>query len=381
MNVEKIQGLNPEYIQYIVLGILGLMALIQLYYWLIEMSGPAFSAAKQKLSEKLPPVSVVICARNELKNLRIFLPAVLDQDYPDYQVVVVNDCSWDESQNFLDEMADAYPRLKVVTLKEQEKYQHGKKFALTLGIKGAAHEHLLLTDADCKPEGRNWIRTMMTGFSQGKELVISYGAYMKEPGLLNKWIRFDTVLNAFMYLTRGMRGKAYMGVGRNLAYTKTLFFRNKGFANHYHIMSGDDDLFINETATADNASVVVQPQAFTYSKPKTSITTWIWQKKRHMSTGTHYKGRDRRLIGLYFFSLFLFWISVILALLVKLNWQIVVGIVSIRLLTQMIVSWKGYKQLGESDLLLFLPFFDFMSAFIYPLLAVSNLFIKTKSWK
>lgn len=381
MTVEKIPGLTPEYLQYIVLGLLGLMAFLQLYYWLIEMSGPAFKSGKQQISDKLPPVSVVICARNELKNLRNFLPSILDQDYPEYQVVVVNDCSWDESQNYLDEMADAYARLKVVTLKEQEKYQHGKKFALTLGIKGAAHEYLLLTDADCKPEGRNWIRTMMSGFTPGKEIVISYGAYMKEPGLLNKWIRFDTVLNAFMYLTRGMNGKAYMGVGRNLAYTKSLFFKNKGFANHYHIMSGDDDLFINETATAQNTAVVIQPQAFTFSKPKTSLTTWIWQKKRHMSTGTHYKGRDRRLIGLYFFSLFLFWFAVILALLVKLNWQIVVGIVSIRLLTQMIVSWKGFRQLGESDLLFLFPVFDLIAAFVYPLLAVSNLFIKTKSWK
>ncbi len=381
MTVEKIPGLTPEYLQYIVLGLLGLMAFLQLYYWLIEMSGPAFKTGKQQISDKLPPVSVVICARNELKNLRNFLPSILDQDYPEYQVVVVNDCSWDESQNYLDEMADAYTRLKVVTLKEQEKYQHGKKFALTLGIKGAAHEYLLLTDADCKPEGRNWIRSMMSGFTLGKEIVISYGAYMKEPGILNKWIRFDTVLNAFMYLTRGMNGKAYMGVGRNLAYTKSLFFKNKGFANHYHIMSGDDDLFINETATAQNTAVVIQPQAFTFSKPKTSLTTWIWQKKRHMSTGTHYKGRDRRLIGLYFFSLFLFWFAVILALLVKLNWQIVVGIVSIRLLTQMIVSWKGFRQLGESDLLFLFPVFDLIAAFVYPLLAVSNLFIKTKSWK
>lgn len=169
MIVEKIPGLTPEYLQYIVLGLLSLMAFLQLYYWLLEMSGPAFKAANQKKSDKLPPVSIVICARNELKNLRKLLPSILDQDYPEYQVVVVNDCSWDESQNYLDEMADAYARLKVVTLKEQEKYQHGKKFALTLGIKAATHEYLLLTDADCKPEGRNWIRTMMQGRLYSRE--------------------------------------------------------------------------------------------------------------------------------------------------------------------------------------------------------------------
>ncbi len=333
-------------------ALLLLAGLIQLYYYLAELSGPAFMKKDGKeQGQKYPPVSVVICARNELKNLRNFLPSILDQDYPDYQVVVVNDCSWDESGKYLEEMADAYGRLKVVTLKEQEKYQHGKKFALTLGIKGAAHEHLLLTDADCKPEGRQWIKSMMSGFTSKKEIVVSYGAYLKEPGFLNKWIRFDTVMNGLLYLTRAMKGKAYMGVGRNLAYTKTLFFRNKGFANHYHIMSGDDDLFINETATSENTAVVLQPEAFTYSKPKSTFGTWIYQKKRHMSTGSHYKGRDRTLIGAYYFSLFLFWLAVILTILVKLNWQIIVGIVTLRLLIQMIVCWKGYKKLGEADLL------------------------------
>lgn len=381
MSEEMIPVAALEIARMIVFAVLCLMALIQLYYWLAEMSGPAFYKHKDPATAVLPPVSVVICARNELKNLRQFLPHILDQDYPDYQVVVVNDCSWDESGKYLEEMSDGYPRLKVVTLQEQEKYRHGKKFALTLGIKGAAHEHLLLTDADCRPAGRQWIRNMMQGFTPGKELVVSYGAYQQQPGLLNKWIRFDTALNALLYLTRAMRGKAYMGVGRNLAYTKTLFFRNKGFANHYHIMSGDDDLFIKETATRQNTSVVIHPEAYTLSLPKTTLSTWIWQKKRHMSTGTYYKGRDRRLIGGYFFSLFMFWLAVILALMVQLNWQLIVGMVVLRLVVQMIISWKGYKQLGETDLLLFLPLFDFMAAFMYPMLAVSNLFIKTKSWK
>lgn len=375
-------SLEIELINQIVLVILGGATLVQLFYFLIGMSGPSFyKKSEQKGAPFTAPVSVVICARNELKNLRSFLPSVLEQDYPEYQVVVVNDCSWDESANFLEEMEHAHPNLKVITLKEQEKYQHGKKFALTLGIKGASYEHLLLTDADCKPASRNWIRAMVQGFTQEKEIVISYGAYNNEPGLLSKWIRFDTVMNAMLYLSRALKGKAYMGVGRNLAYTKSLFFKNKGFAKHYHIMSGDDDLFVNETSNQSNTSVILNPDAFTYSKPKISLYTWIWQKKRHMSTGKHYKSSDRGFVGGYFFSLFLFWLSIILAFVLKLNWQIIVGVIVIRLMTQLIVCWKGFKALGEKDLVFFLPAFDFITAFSYPILAVSNLFIKTKSWK
>lgn len=375
-------ALEIELIEQIVLILLASTTIVQLFYFLIGMSGPSFYRNKTAATSPFQqPVSVIICARNELKNLRSFLPSILDQDYPSYQVVVVNDCSWDESSKYLEEMEDAFPHLKVITLKEQEKYQHGKKFALTMGIKGAAHEHLLLTDADCKPASRQWIRSMVQGFANEKEMVISYGAYTKEPGILSKWIRFDTVMNAMLYLSRALKGKAYMGVGRNLAYTKSLFFKNKGFANHYHIMSGDDDLFVNETSNQKNTSVVLNPDAFTYSKPKTTLYTWIWQKKRHMSTGKHYKSGDRSFIGGYFFSLFLFWLMVILAFLLKLNWQLIVGMIAIRLMTQMIVCWKGFKALGEKDLLFFLPAFDVITAFSYPLLAVSNLFIKTKSWK
>ncbi|MBL7923997.1 MAG: glycosyltransferase [Bacteroidia bacterium] len=373
--------IDQEMVQYVVAIILGSATLIQVYYFLLEMSGPGFGKEKIAGAGVKQPVSVIICARNEMKNLKSFLPAVLDQDYPQYQVIVVNDCSWDESAKYLEEMEDAYPHLKIVTIQEQEKYQHGKKFALTLGIKAAAHEHLLLTDADCIPASRQWIHEMMQGFTPGKEIVVSYGAYRKEAGLLNKWIRFDTVMNALLYLTRAMKGSAYMGVGRNLAYTKSLFFANKGFANHYHIMSGDDDLFVNETANHQNTAVVLNAAAFTISKPKTSLYTWIWQKKRHMSTGTFYKNSDRALIGIYYLSLFLFWMAILLAFLVKLNWQLIVGIVAFRLITQMIVCWKGYKKLGETDLFLFLPLFDLIAAFSYPLLAISNLFIKTKSWK
>ena len=371
----------PEWMQLVIWGLLCCTFLIQLYYLVIEFSGVGFSKPDKSETTVLPPVSVVICARNELKNLRNFLPSVLEQEYPTYQVVVVNDCSWDESSKYLEEMADAYPHLKIVTLEEQEKYQHGKKFALSLGIKGAAHEHLLFTDADCKPAGKDWITSVMQCFAPDKEIVVSYGAYIKKSGLLNKWIRFDTAQNALLYLSRAKKGKAYMGVGRNLAYIKSLFFRNKGFASHYHLMSGDDDLFVNETANKKNVSVALNSSAFTFSKPKTSLYTWVFQKKRHMSTGSYYRGRDRRLIGLFYASQFIFWIAVIAALLLKLNYQIVVGMVVTRLIVQMLIYWRGFKKLGETDLLILVPFFDLTVAIAYPLLAVSNLFIKTKSWK
>lgn len=356
-------------------------ALIQLYYLLFEFRSFSFrKAGVTKAPSQWPSVSVVICARNEFKNLRSFLPLVLDQDYPDFQVVVVNDCSWDESGTYLKEMAMSHSRLKVVTLTLEEKYQHGKKFALTLGIKGAAHELLVLTDADCRPSSQKWIQGMVAGFLNGKDLVIGYGAYEKKPGLLNKWIRFDTAMAALMYLSRAIQGKAYMGVGRNMAYKKDLFFRNKGFANHYHILSGDDDLFVNEVAGPKNTAVIVNPESITFSKPKEGLSDWINQKTRHLSAGRLYKSRDKRLLGLWHFSHFLFWIALFLTIGLKPGWIIPVSVFGIRFLTMTTITWKSFSQLGEKDLIPFVLLFDILAAMINPLLAIGALFKPNPKW-
>ncbi len=373
-------NVNYELVGFILSGICAVTWLVQLYYQIMHLSRTGF-AKINNITNTTPPVSVIICAKNELKNLRTFLPSIVEQDYPKYQVVVVNDCSWDESNKYLEEMEDAYPHLKVITIKEQEKYPHAKKLALTLGIKGAEHDWLLLTDADCKPAGKDWIKTMARNFSGNTEIVLGYGAYMKEDGLLNKWIRFDTVYNALFYFSRALQNKAYMGVGRNLAYRKSLYFRNKGFASHYHIMSGDDDLFVNETASKDNTSVELDQASFTYSKPVASFNAWLKQKKRHMSTGSLYKLRDKIFLGTYFLSLSLFYVSSIILIILKLFPELVVSMFIIRLAAQMIIFHKGTKKLGENDLIWLTPVFDLVLAFVYPLLSGSNLFIKTKSWK
>ncbi len=364
-----------------ILVLLGIVGVIQLYYIFFQFSGVGFKKISSAKSRKYEPVSVIICARNELKNLREFLPQILKQDYPQFQVVVVNDCSWDESSKFLEEMEDAHFNLKVITINEHEKYQHGKKFALTLGIKGAAFERLIFTDADCYPASDQWLKLMVDTLSIDKEIVVGYGAYQKTGGLLNKWIRFDTAQNGLLYLSRALRGKAYMGVGRNLGYLKSLFFKNKGFASHNHLLSGDDDLFVNETANGNNVSVCLNSEAFTFSKPKETFKDWLRQKRRHMSSGKYYKTRDKSLIGLYFFTQTLFWVLIIISLILKLNWEIAVAVLSTRLIAQIIVYWTGFRKLGEKDLIILIPIFDLIAAIIYPLLAITNPFIKIRVWK
>ena len=319
------------------------------------------------------PVSVIVVARNEISNLEANLEYWLNQDYPDFEIIVVNNGSWDRSQEYLESMAEIHSRLKVVKIVEQERYPKGKKFGLTLGIKAAKNDWLLLTDSDCRP-GKNWIKRMSSGFKPDKSICLGYSPYTKKNGLVNFLIRFDTFYTAIQYFGFALAGKPYMGVGRNLAYTRNTFFKVKGFASHNHIVAGDDDLFINETATAANTSVCIHPESFVESTPKNTFDDWIKQKKRHLGVGKYYKSEDkRRLMGLHA-SNTLFFIALAIALFVTIPlaplpyFWIPVGFYGLRLVLQYLVYGFAMKRLKETSLLYVLPLMDFFFLFFYPLM-------------
>ena len=286
-------------------GLLAIAVLVQLYYVWLVFGKLAFYKSLDSPKPSPEPVSIIIAARNEYENLQKNLPAILEQDYPNFEVVVVNDCSWDESQKLLEGMQQQYPHLKVSQLIEQEKYPTGKKFALTIGIKAAANELLLFTDADCRPAGNQWLKLMQQKFISGKDIVLGYSPYSKSNSLLNLYIRFETLMTAMFYFSAAILQNTFMGVGRNLAYRKSTFFKHKGFASHQHILSGDDDLFVNQAATPYNVAIQLHPESFVYTEPKTSFETYARQKRRHMSTGKYYKPGHKRFLGMYYASLFL----------------------------------------------------------------------------
>ena len=367
-------------IEKILTAVLGFIVLIQVYYFLVVFSRLAFFKVKITSTQQ-PGVSIIVCARNEIKNLRLHLENLLNQTYPIFQVIVVNDCSWDETELYLDVLQQHYPNLKVVTIKEQERYQHGKKFALSLGIKAAQYEHLLMTDADCIPDSDNWIAEMMRAYTDGKEIVLGYGGYMKESTIINKWIRFETAFNAMQFLSYGLGGNAYMGVGRNLSYKRGLFFQNKGFASHQHLLSGDDDLFINENATKKNVAICIAADAITLSKPKQSWGEWFKQKKRHLSTTKYYKTRHKFSLGLFHFSQSMFYILSILLLVFQIQLPIVAGFVTLRFLIMLLIVHGCFKRLNEKNLTLLSPFFEIVMVIAYPFVSLSSRFYRDKTWK
>ena len=367
----------------VILLVLGSAALIQIIYYLVFYLAFILCKNKPEKPEEFKPVSVIICARNEAENLKKFLPLVLEQDYPDYEVIVVNDCSEDNTYDVLGNYLPLYPHLKISTVNRDPRFTHNKKFAQFIGIKAATYDTLLFTDADCYPESKNWIRNMTCHFNEKTEIVLGYGGYLNKKGLLNKYIRFDTVMIAMNYLGMAIRGVPYMGVGRNLAYSKELFFRNKGFGKFNHLMSGDDDLFVNSNANKENTVVEFRKDSHTRSLPPSSLKAWFKQKKRHLTTAPYYKLRDKILLITEPASRVIFYITFIILLSNLFLWQYVVIVFSLRLLTQIIILVAACKKLNEPELLFHSIIFDIFSPFINGTVYISNLLTRSSknTWK
>lgn len=333
---------------------------------------------EQKVSE---PVSIVIAARNEEQNLLENLPSIMEQNHPDFEVIVVDDCSYDDTQDVLRAFQEKYDNLKTSQLKETKQFFGGKKFAITLGIKAASNDLVVFTDADCKPTSKNWLSDVCNSFNEDTEIVLGYGGYQRSGGLLNALIRFDAIYIAIQYLSFAVMGIPYMGVGRNMAYRKSLFFKNKGFASHQNIASGDDDLFVNEAGNAKNTRVVIGMPASTMSSAKSTFTEWWHQKRRHLTTGTKYKIHHLLLLGLISGSIILFYSSFALLLLNGYNWELVISVFATRMLIQLLIFYQSVKKIGEQGMWYVAPFFEILLMIIYPIFALSNIFIKPSKWK
>lgn len=361
------------------LALIGFIMII-LNYVLNFLPVSVLKGIRESGNDVLPPVSVVICAKNEEDNLTEFLPKVLSQDYPDFEVIVVNDCSTDSSENVIDEYVKIFPNLRKANIKEDSYYKHGKKFAMLVGIKAAKNNCLVFTDADCYPSSNKWLKEMATGFTADKKIILGYGAYEKQKGFLNKLIRFDTFTIALNYLSAGIKHKAYMGVGRNLAYTKELFFEQKGFSNHYHITSGDDDLFVNQASNATNTNYCISNDAITYSTPKKTFKQWNIQKSRHLSTAPLYSAKSSRLIAFNYFSQYFFYFSLIALVFSVQTLLLLPALLLLKIIIQLIILNKASKKLNEGDLLAGCALYELILLFIYPIFHLSKLLYKPNKW-
>ena len=359
--------------------LLAALVLINSGYYLLFLR---YLGSKQPAPIQSPqyPVSVIVCAKNEAENLQAHVPLWLEQDYPDFELILIDDASFDATKKVIEGFAAQDPRIVLVSVTNNEAFWSNKKYSLTLGIKKARHQRLLFTDADCRPAGKDWIRLMTAQLDDEKSLALGYGPYLKKPGLLNTLIRYETLLTGLQYFSYAKAGLPYMGVGRNLAYTSKLFFEQSGFMSHMNIRSGDDDLFVNQAATAKNTVIQDRSEAFTYSNPKTTWKAWSRQKRRHITTANHYKGIHKSLLGVYYLSNFGFWAVAVLAMVLS-HWPWALGIIGFRFALQWTTMALATKRLQEKGIWPLAPFLELFLVCFQLVIYLSNSISRPKHWK
>lgn len=342
----------------------------------------AFRLPAAPATGETPPVSVVVCAHDEEENLRELVPLLLEQDYPEFELIVVEDRCNDGTFDYLLEATQRHPRLKMVRVKYLPDHITGKKYAVTLGVKAAAHDWVLFTDADCRPATRQWIRSMASRMASDKQIVVGYSPYLRERGYLNSFIRFESLLTGIQYLGSALLGTPYMGTGRNLAYRKALFLDNKGFHGHLSVTGGDDDLFVNRHARRTNTAVAWGADSLMRSVPKRSWKSFLYQKLRHLSVGKRYRFRDRFRLGLFNLSWILTW-ALVAPLMIQaegLDNYLVLGFVARQGVLIMLIH-QASRKLGEPYDAWKTPLLDFQYAIYYLGTGLSALLSKRIRWK
>jgi cellulose synthase/poly-beta-1,6-N-acetylglucosamine synthase-like glycosyltransferase len=370
-------------LEIILLSILAFCLLVQLYYVLfVHLKLANVSIEEVPLSAR-KPISVIVCARNEIVNLEQYLPTLLSQDYPEFEVVVVNDRSWDGTEEFLEQFGKKYHNLKIVKILDNDKFIAGKKFAVTMGIKAAKYDWLVFTDADCTPASDRWLMDMQQPADENTEIVLGYSPYIKKRSLLNALIRFETFFTAVNYLSFALKGMPYMGVGRNMAYKKSLFFKNKGFAAHMHIPSGDDDLFVNAHANKYNTEIRLHRDSHVWSIPNKTWGGYLRQKKRHFGAGKFYKSKHKFILSLQIVFQFLFYAFFAACMFFSREAQYVaLGILGLSIIIRCFIYPKLLKRLNYSDLRWWFPILDILLFLFLTLNGFLALFGKKKvNWK
>lgn len=270
--------------------------IIQILYFLITYARPFRTATKAAHQEYITPnkehkpVSVIVYARGDADDLRRNLPPILNQDYPEFEVIVVNDGSDADCEDVLKLFSNEYKHLYYTYVPVDTQYLSHKKLALTMGIKAAKHEILLFTEIDSQPLTPKWIETMTTRYTPQTAICLGFCTYPHSKGFLHKLIAYDNLINGLQYLSSALAGHPFTGNGRNLSYRRELFFAQKGYSKSLNLHAGSDDLFINNVANQTNTQVEFCPDSIIEMGEMEDFSIWREIKVSRAVTQHYFKG-------------------------------------------------------------------------------------------
>lgn len=353
-------------------------ALQQFYHWMLFS---AFSFHKAKKKNGIPetmPISVVVCGKNESKKLRRLIAKLSTQEYSELEIVFVDDHSTDNTEQLALQLQQEYPQLQVVT-KEKVVNRKGKKQALYAGVCHATHDHIVVLDADCEPATTQWLSHYALAFSSGAQLVLGLSPNTASLGFWQGFFRFETYLTALHYGSFALRGMPYMGVGRNMGYTKAFFMTHFPAVLSGELSSGDDDLLVNLGATKSNTKLIMHPDAMTFSPCPDNLRQWFRQKTRHLTAGVEYKFIHKLCIAGFPITLILGFVS---ACFICFTQALPIAILFFLwyYFTISVIHGFGLRKFSCQDLILETPIYLLLWCMFIPVISIYSSILKPKHW-
>jgi glycosyltransferase involved in cell wall biosynthesis len=350
--------------------------------WYLGILGKFAFIKQQTITPKKIPVSVIVCIKNNIEAVQRLIPALAEQQYPDFEIVLVDNASQDETIDILEAFEKQYHNVKLVKVENNEAFWANKKYALTLGIKAASKDYLLFIDVNCMPASNEWIASMASQFTLSKTIILGYSAFAKKKNsFLNKLIRFDGLMAATQYFAWMRAGRPFTGNGRNLAYKKDEFFNRNGYINHIKIRTGEDALFINEAATKKNTAICYTPQSITFRESKKTFKQWVRDKRKRAYAAHFFKSFDKLQLNTFYMLQILFIVLAITLAILQYNWMFLVPVIVVRYIVAWVTLAQSAKRLNEKDAVYWYPVMEIMVIFTQLYAYIANLFSKPVHWK
>jgi hypothetical protein len=358
---------------------------VQLYYYLFAYGRiPGYKNNLRKpILQSDPPLSVIIpmFSENTVFVEEQLVPLILSQEYHTFEVIVVYvGCDKDFFED-LQGLSKFYPRFIVTKIEQNLRLPISTKAALNVGIKAAHYEHLVFSTTEAYPLSNRWLALMAKGFTRG-DIVVGYCGLKHEAGFANRWMRLDRMMESVEWLSSAIAKHPYRGIRHNFGFTKSLYFKVKGF-NHLKMNIGEDDLFVQHILTNDNLSVVLSPRASVEQNTWGGLGWWISQRRLFSSTRKFYPSSAKVSADWESGSRLLFFLTAITALAVmpiEYKWT-VIGLILIRYLVVFFTIWRITRRLGEKGLRFIYFLYDLFGPLYNICLRILCIRSDTRAWR
>lgn len=298
-------------IQIVILATLAFSFTIHLIYQLFYIF--RFNKIKKQTSDnKLQAISIVICSKNNAEDLKENLPYFLEQDYPNYEVIVVNDGCVDDTDIVIKALQNKYDHLRTTRIPLDERFSHNKKLAQTIGIKGAKNENIIFSNPNCKPASKLWLQNLAKNWD--KSVHIGYSNFENQKKFGTNLLKNDILKRWTKAICFSSTGKTYYGNGNNMGYLKEDFFANKGFAKHSQFEAGYDHLMAYRLSKKSGSSTYISPESKVFLPTRNPFEIWANEQKYYYQSRKYISKKIKFLLDLDSTSHFFLYLSMVFCL-------------------------------------------------------------------